>query len=259
MLRDIRIVLMKPSHPGNIGATARAMKTMGLSQLVLVKPKLFPDAQATALAAGADDILAHCQVTDTLMEALSGCHFVIATSARERRLPWPELDPREAAQMALKESRVGNVAMLFGSERVGLLNEELQLAHAHLMIPTDSVYASLNLAAAVQVVCYELRMAFLAAESNGSQTMDSTHLEVNSELVPSPAESTLAAIQEVEAFYQHLEKTLLAVKFLNEKHPVKLMRRLRLLFQRTRLTQMEVNILRGILTAFERAQFERTQ
>lgn len=242
MLKSIRIVLMNPSHPGNIGATARAMKTMGLSQLVLVKPKLFPDAQATALAAGAEDILAQAQVTDTLIEALSGCHFVIATSARERRLPWPELNPREAAQIALKESRGGNVAMLFGSERVGLLNEELQLAHAHLMIPTDSVYASLNLAAAVQVVCYELRMAFLETELNKSQ--DSA--------VASSIESTPATIQEVESFYQHMEKTLLDIQFLNEKHPVKLMRRLRRLFQRARLTQMEVNILRGVLTTFGR-------
>ena len=161
MLEKIRIVLVNPSHPGNIGATARAMKTMGLSKLYLVHPKDFPHTTAAVLAAGAEDVLDQCQVTSTLMEALTGCHFVMATSARERRLPWPSFDPRAAAEQALEATASGDVAILFGSERVGLLNSELQMAHAHIIIPANPDYTSLNLAAAVQVVCYELRMAFL--------------------------------------------------------------------------------------------------
>jgi len=238
MLEKIRIVLVNPSHPGNIGATARAMKTMGLSRLFLVKPKEFPHTTAAVLAAGADDVLDRCQVTSTLKEALAGCHFVIATSARERRLPWPSCTPHIAAKQALQAAAMGEVAILFGSERVGLLNSELQMAHVHLIIPANPDYSSLNLAAAVQLVCYELRMAFL---NQVEELTDNTLLE-----------EPPAKIEEVEAFYQHLQKMLWDIQFLKEQRPRKLMNRLRRLFQRAKLSQVEVNILRGILTAIEK-------
>lgn len=238
MLEKIRIVLVNTSHPGNIGATARAMKTMGLSRLVLVNPKTFPHEQATALAAGAEDILETCQITHSLLEALTGAQFVIATSARERRLPWPAWDPHTASEIALKSTLTHEVAIVFGSERTGLLNEELQMAHGHLIIPANPDYASLNLAAAVQVICYELRMAFL-----NHPTPTQTQLKT---------QENPATIEEMESFYQHLEKVLFDIQFLNAKHPKKLMRRLRRLFQRVQMTQMEANILQGVLTAVEK-------
>lgn len=241
MLDKIRIVLANTSHPGNIGAAARAMKTMGLSKLYLVNPKHFPDEQATTLAASAEDVLNHCRVTSTLVEALSGCHFVIATSARERRLPWPEWNPRTASEAALKATFTGEVAILFGSERTGLLNEELQLAHGHMIIPANPEYASLNLASAVQVICYELRMAFL----NSQNTEQHPHLR---EIKEPPA-----TMEEIDLFYQHLEKVLFEIQFLNQQHPIKLMRRLKRLFQRAKMSKMEVNILHGILTAIQKS------
>lgn len=236
---EIRIVLVNTSHPGNIGAAARAMKTMGLSRLVLVNPKEFPSTKATVLAAGADDILETCQVTSSLTEALTGCHFVIATSARERRLPWPSFNPRLAAEQALDASRQGDVAILFGSERVGLLNDELQMAHAHLIIPANPAYSSLNLAAAVQVVCYELQMAMLGQQQSP---------------IDSATEEPPATVDQVEDFYEHLQHVLGDIEFLKAKQPRKLMRRLRRLFQRAKMSVVEVNILRGILTAVERSR-----
>lgn len=237
MINNIRVVLVNTSHPGNIGSAARAMKTMGLSKLVLVSPKSFPDEQATALAAGASDLLEQCCVVKTLEDALSDCHYVIATSARERKLPWPVCDPRESAERIYSASKEGEVAIVFGSERVGLLNEELQLAHAHLRIPTAGEYASLNLAAAVQLICYEIHMVFLAHnEKSVEHTMED---------IPATTEQT-------ECFYQNLEAVLRTIEFLNDKHPVQLMRRLRRLYQRAKLTKMEVNILQGMLTAVKK-------
>ena len=241
MLEKIRIVLVNTSHPGNIGATARAMKTMGLSQLFLVNPKNFPNEQATALAAGAEDVLEQCQVKSSLIEALTGCHFVIATSARERRLPWPAWDTRTASQIAVNATLTNEVAIVFGSERTGLLNNELQMAHGHLIIPANPDYTSLNLAAAVQVICYELRMTYL----NHSVSLETKILECENDEPP-------ATVEEVEFFYQHLEKVLLKIQFLHPNRPVKLMRRLRRLFQRANMRQMEVNVLHGILTAVEK-------
>lgn len=238
MLEKVRIVLVNPSHPGNIGATARAMKTMGLSKLVLVNPKEFPHTMAAVLAAGADDVLDQCQVTSTLVEALMGCHFVVAASARERRLPWPSFAPRAAAEQILRATAAGDVAVLFGSERVGLQNRELQMAHAHLIIPANPDYASLNLAAAVQVVCYEMRVAFL--NQHEPQTLD-----ISPDMLP-------AKVEDVEAFYHHLQDVLWDIQFLKPQHPRKLMGRLRRLFQRAKMTQEEVSIIRGILTAVQK-------
>jgi tRNA (cytidine32/uridine32-2'-O)-methyltransferase len=239
-LEKIRIVLVNTSHPGNIGAAARAMKTMGLSQLFLVNPKNFPNEQATALAAGAEDLLEKCHVKSSLLEALSGCHFVIATSARERRLPWPAWNPRAASQLAVNATLTKEVAIVFGSERTGLLNEELQMSHGHLIIPANPDYTSLNLAAAVQVVCYELRMAFLSSPLSSA------------EIHGMEEDESPATVEEIECFYQHLEKVLMEIQFLHKAHPVKLMSRLRRLFQRAQMSQVELNVLHGILTAVEK-------
>lgn len=236
MLNKIRIVLVNPSHPGNIGAAARAMKTMGLSQLYLVNPVHFPDQRATTRSAGAEDILENCRITTDLSDAIGDCHFVVATSARERHLPWPTFDPPTLASQALAATSKGNVAIVFGRERNGLLNDELVLAHAHLIIPTNPDYASLNLAAAVQVVCYTLKMASL----NTIPTL------------PDSATDTLANSAELEGFYGHLQQVLLAIDFLKPKQPTLLMYRLRRLFQRATLSQTEINILRGLLTAVQK-------
>jgi TrmH family RNA methyltransferase len=239
MLDKIRIVLVNTSHPGNIGASARAMKTMGLDQLYLVQPKDYPSAEATARASGADDLLARAVVCDDLDTALSGCHWVVGASARLRKIPVPPLLPRDCARQARVESGQGSVALLFGREQSGLSNQELDRCHALVHIPTDADYGSLNLAMAVQVLAYEVRMAHLddwqPPEDIGEQT-------------------PLADTEEVERFYTHLEQVLVDLEFLDPDNPRQLMRRLRRLFGRVRLDKNEVNILRGILTAARQAK-----
>jgi tRNA (cytidine32/uridine32-2'-O)-methyltransferase len=232
MLTNIRIILVGTSHPGNIGAAARAMKNMGLSRLYLVSPKVFPHVDATARASGADDILANAVVTDSLAEALSNCKLVIGTSARLRDLPMPLFSPREAAAKAIAEAQQHELAIVFGRESSGLTNEELYCCHYQINIPTNAEYSSLNLGAAVQVVVYELYLASLAKPQQNDQ--------FNAEL---------ASADEMELFFNHLQQTLFAIKFLKPTHSRKLMLRLRLLFNRARVDKNELNILRGILTA----------
>jgi len=234
-LENFRIVLVEPQHPGNIGAAARAMKAMGLSDLALVAPRSFPHADASARAAGADDVLQAATCLDTLAEAVADCQLVVGASARARRLAWQNLDPRQAAQEAC--ATAGKVAMVFGRERSGLRNDELDLCHRHLMIPANPEYASLNLAAAVQVVCYELRMAALG-EQVPAQSSVGEQVE-------------LARVEDIEGFYTHLQEVLVASEFLDPEKPRKLMRRLRRLYNRAELETTEVNILRGILTALD--------
>lgn len=232
MLSNVRIVLVDTTHPGNIGATARAMKNMCLERLVLVNPQHYPSAEATARASGADDTLAAAQQFATLDAALAGCSLVFGASARIRSIAWPQTDARVAAGLIVQEARQAPVAVVFGREHSGLTNEELDRCNYLLHIPVNPGYASLNLAAAVQVVAYEIFMASLALapelESHGT---------------------VWASAEEVERFYAHLEKTLIALDFLDPAYPKHLMRRLRRLFNRTRLDQNEINILRGILTA----------
>ena len=239
MLDRIRIVLVNTSHPGNIGASARAMKTMGLGQLYLVQPLDYPSAEATARASGADDLLARAVVCADLDQALAGCRWVVGASARLRKITVPPLLPRDCARQARAESGQGEVALLFGREQSGLSNEELDRCHALVHIPTNPEYGSLNLAMAVQVLAYEVRMA---------------HLD---NWVP-PAEigeqTPLAEADEVERFYVHLEETLRDLEFLNPDNPRHLMRRLRRLYGRVRLDRNEVNILRGILSAAQQAK-----
>jgi tRNA (cytidine32/uridine32-2'-O)-methyltransferase len=228
--QDIRIVLVETSCPGNIGAAARAMKTMCLTRLYLVRPKNFPHAKATARASGGADVLAQSVICESLDKALSEVRLVVGTSARERTLTWPRLDPRQCARKLIGESAVGEVALVFGRERTGLTNVELDRCHYVASIPCNPSYGSLNLAAAVQVMAYEVMMSLC-------------------EPVADAAGEPVAPVGEVELFYRHLEETLVALRFLDPENPRYLMRRLRRLFNRTRLTSNEVNILRGILTA----------
>jgi len=233
----LRTVLIGTTHPGNIGATARAMKNMGLHDLALVRPRVFPHEDATARASGATDVLQSAQVFDSLDEAIAECSFVVGTSARARTIGWPTLPPRQAAGRLLEESGRGLPAMVFGPEKSGMSNEDLDRCHALLTIPTNPDFSSLNLAMAVQVLAYELRMAAL-----GTGEVDSGH----DEHVP------LATGEQMTHFHQHLERVLTALDFLDPNQPRQLMRRLRRLFARAAPDQNEINILRGILAAVER-------
>ncbi len=231
---NIRIILVHTSHPGNIGGVARAMKNMGLSNLVLVAPQRFPDEQANWRAAGADDVLEAARIVETLEEAVADCHYIVGTSARGRRIPWPILDPRACAVKVEAEASKGQVAIVFGREDRGLTNEELHQCHLHLHIPSCEDYSSLNLAMAVQVVCYELRMLMLAPETSNNE-FDQWDVDFSS-------------AENVERFFKHLEETLTDIGFLDPANPRQLMVRLRRLYSRVRLDEMELNILRGILT-----------
>ncbi|WP_407315221.1 tRNA (cytosine(32)/uridine(32)-2'-O)-methyltransferase TrmJ [Pseudomonas sp. nanlin1] len=241
MLQNIRVVLVNTSHPGNIGGAARAMKNMGLSRLVLVDPQGFPSHEADARASGASDVLESAQVVATLEDALVGCNLVLGTSARDRRIPWPLLDPRECGQKSVEEAGQGiEVALVFGREYAGLTNEELQRCHYHVHIPSDPQFSSLNLAAAVQVLAYEVRMAWLAAQGQAQRALKP---EVNS-----LRSVELATSDEMERFYAHLENTLVQIGFLDPAQPKHLMARLRRLYGRSSVNRSEMSILRGILT-----------
>lgn len=231
-----RFVLVEPSHPGNVGAAARALKTMGFSRLVLVAPRVphvQSDPEAVAMASGADDVLASAHVVSTLGEALSGVHWSIALTARTREYGPPRLAPRAAAAHACTQVESGDIALVFGNERTGLANEHVEQCSALAHIPANPAYSSLNLAQAVQVLAYELRVAFLelASEPAQQQAADT---------------GTLAQSDEIERMYLHLENALIALDFLDPRNPKKLMPRLRRLFARTGLEREEVNILRGI-------------
>lgn len=235
MLSNIRVVLVGTSHPGNIGSTARAMKTMGLSTLYLAEPRVEPDGHSIALAAGASDILKHLVKVDSLAEAIADCSLVIATSARSRTLDWPMLEPRQAGVKLAAEALKGPVAIVFGRENHGLSNEELQQCTYHVAIPANPEYSSLNLAQAVQIICYETRVAHLAQKDVAEEEL---------------TEYPLAADQ--ERFFAHLETTLLSTGFIIKNHPGQVMMKLRRLFSRARIESQEMNILRGILTSIEK-------
>ena len=231
LLQNFRVILCQTSHPGNIGSAARAMKTMGISQLYLVQPHSFPDAHATALSTGAADLLENAIVTETLAEALNGCAFAIGMSARKRNLSHELVNVRSAAATAIDIAANQPVALVFGTEMSGLTNAELDLCQMLAMIPANPEYSSLNLAAAVQIMCYELRMTALKDAPINPNTVNE-----------------LATIDSVEGFYTHLEQTLLHIGYLNPAAPKKLMERIRRIYARNRLEKEEVNLLRGILT-----------
>lgn len=230
----IRIVLVGTTHPGNIGAVARAVKNMGLADLALVRPRYFPHDEATARASGADDVLQSAAVHDSLADAIADCVYTIGASARPRTINWPTLDARDAAARIVAESGQGNVAVVFGPEKTGLENADLDLCDALLSIPANPDFSSLNLAMAVQVVTYEIRAAGTLKQPQYV------------------ADAPLATSDELEHFYAHLERVLTDVGFLDPDNPRHLMRRLRRLYIRARPDQNEVNILRGFLSAIER-------
>ncbi len=240
MLEQIKIVLCHTSHPGNIGAAARAMKTMGLSRLVLVSPKDFPCEEAMVRSSGALDILESAVVVETIEEAIKDCKLVIGSSSRNRALPWPLIEPREMAQLIDEKPESRPVAILFGRESVGLLNEELQLCNYHVNIPANPEYMSLNLASAVQIISYELRLKCLLENPIAEEPLESK----DSELV--------ATSEQVDGLYHHLEQTMVSTEFFDPENPKLLSARMRRLFAKSQLNQGEVNILRGFLASIEK-------
>ncbi len=232
MLSNFKVVLVETSHPGNIGAVARAMKNMNMNQLRLVTPKHFPHADATARASGADDVLKHASVHATLQDAIADCQIVLGASARDRTISWPSFTARECAEKWVNDPQQANIALVFGRENSGLKNHELDFCHFLLRIPCNQEYSSLNLAAAVQVVCYEL---FIASGQ-----------ELVSE-IGDQGEEPLASAEQMEGFYQHLQQTMADIGFLQPERSKSIMRRLRRIFNRTQLDTKELDILRGIL------------
>ena len=270
MLKSVRVVLVNTSHPGNIGGVARAMKNMDFSTLYLVDPKEFPSEKAVARSSGAVDLLDQAKVVGTLDEALAGCNYVVGASARGRHIPWPVLDPRELVEQILRPSvkqavaqsaenesacssvdlqQALDVALVFGREDRGLTNEELHRCHRHVHIPSNPDFSSLNLAAAVQVICYELRMGLLAQPDKQQSEVD--------EVMEKPRWGTewdieLASAEELQRLFEHMEKTLIDIDFLDPENPRQLMTRLRRLYLRSLPDKVEVNVLRGILTATQK-------
>lgn len=237
MLENIRIVLVNTSHPGNVGGVARAMKNMGLSGLCLVAPNDYPSEAAVVRASGATDLLDNALVVADLAAAVADCHLVIGASARGRHIPWPVIDPREMAAIVADVRPELRVAIVFGREDRGLTNEELHCCHHHVHIPSVESFSSLNLAAAVQVIAYELRMMALAGSA-----VDKPRWGTSWDI-------ELADGGEIERMFEHLEQTLVDIEFLNPDNPRQLMPRLRRLLLRAVPDKVEVNVVRGILTA----------
>lgn len=233
MLSNIRIVLVQTFHPGNIGAAARAMKNMGLSQLYLVDPRVFPDPEAESRAAGAKDLLANAVVVDSVEEAIADCQLVIGTSARERSYDLPLLDLETAADQVVQESASGQIAILFGRETMGLNNAEMLMCNRHLYIDANPEYPVLNVAQAIQLVCYELRRA--ARKSDGRPA----------EPAPYPRQ------HEMVLFYEHLERVLRVTNFIIPQHEGRVMDKLKRYFNRSRPEKTELGMLRGILASVE--------
>lgn len=234
LLEKIKIVLVETSHPGNIGASARAMKTMGLKQLVLVKPKCFPHPEATAMASGAEDILQQAVVVDNLSQAIGDCHWVVGSTARARDLAWPMFSPKTLISELKSEFKQGQgLAIVFGRERSGLTNEELWLCQAGLTIPANPRYCSLNLSQAVQIMAYELYQHFAEFK-----------------LATQQSEQVNAAAMEM--FFAHLEEVLVQIHFMSATQPKRLMPKLKRLFHRAKIEGVEMNILRGMLTQIQK-------
>ncbi len=235
MLENVRIILIGTSHPGNIGSAARAMKTMGLTNLVLVQPECEIDGKSVALSAGATDVLQNHKVCNSLDEAIADCGLVIGASARPRTLDWPMLDPREMGEKAVIEGQKYPVALVFGRENSGLTNDELQKCHFHVFIPANPDYSSLNLAMAVQTLSYEIRMAFLAAAAYPEQ------------------EQEYPLTEEIEGLFNHLEQTLTDTRFIVPAHPGLVMNKLRRFFNRARPEVKEIRMWRGILSSIQKS------
>lgn len=237
-MKNLTIVLVNTTHPGNVGAAARAMKTMGLTELSLVSPRGYPSVEATARASGADDVLERARVCESLDEALNGYRLVLGTSARPRGISVPEIRPDEAARRLVAESERWPVALLFGREAHGLTNEEMMRCQYLVNIPANPDYSSLNLASAVQVMGYEIRRAYLGER-----------WDVRDETPHTPADDGM-----IQGFFAHLEETLDAIGFFDRRQPTRIMARLKRLYRRARPDEREINILRGILSATQRRQ-----
>jgi len=235
MLDNVRIILIGTSHPGNIGSAARAMKTMGLSNLVLVDPECEIDGKSIALSAGAGDVLKNHQRFDTLDEAIADCGLVIGASARPRTLDWPMLDPREMGEKAVIEGQKHPIALVFGRENSGLTNDELQKCHFHVFIPANPEYSSLNLAMAVQTLSYEIRMSFLAENAYPEQVEE------------------YPLTEEMEGMLNHLEETLVDTRFIVPAHPGLVMTKLRRFFNRARPEVAELRMWRGVLSSVQKS------
>lgn len=235
-LHNTKVVMVHTSHSGNIGAAARAMKTMGLQNLVLVTPKTFPSDEAIAMASGAADILAQAQVVDSLEEAVADCGFIVGASARWRNLPWPLVNPREMASQILSLPSGTSAAMVLGRERSGLTNEELALCHCHVNIPANPDYSSLNVAAAVQVLCYELKMSIVSQTDNHKP-----HWGVEWDQPPAKG-------AQLDSLFQHWERLLVDIDFLDPTNPRMLMNKIRRLIMRAQPDEVEANIVRGMLS-----------
>ncbi len=233
---QIRIVLVRPSHPGNIGAAARAMKNMGFNQLYLVNPESFPSEVACARASGAEDLLEQAQVCTHFEQAIADCQFVITTTARNRSLQWDNLDARKAAAQIVHEGRSGKIAVVFGPERTGLSNQEIELSHRLVHIPVNEDFSSMNLAAAVMLICYEIRMAFI----------DEPKTYVSESEIEQKATSG-----QVQGFIKHLFDVMDQIGFLTNKPHERLSGRIGRLFNRARMSEQDVNIMRGILAGIQ--------
>lgn len=246
-LSHVRIVMVNTTLPANIGSALRAMKTMGLSKLVLVAPKTYPHPDIDALAAGATDLIEQIEIVETLADAIKDCHLVFGSSARSRTIPWPLLDARPAAEKSI--SAVVNdqqdVAVVFGREDRGLTNEELAMANYHVTIPVNTDYGVLNVAQAIQVICYEMRMATLAAVKSGEDEAASMPVTDTESM---QWDEPLVTHEQMEQFYPHIEKMLAEIEFLDPKNPRLLPLRLRRLFGRIQLDRMEYHLLRGIFS-----------
>ncbi|WP_339057205.1 tRNA (cytosine(32)/uridine(32)-2'-O)-methyltransferase TrmJ [Candidatus Regiella endosymbiont of Tuberolachnus salignus] len=256
MLHNIRIILVEPSHPGNIGSAARAMKTMGLTELYLVDPLEKIDSHTIALAAGASNVIDNAKIVDNLDQAVAECSLVIGTSARSRTHAWPMLHPRECGVKSVAEAHFTPVALVFGRERSGLTNHELQKCHFHVEIPTNPEYSSLNLAMAVQVIAYEIRNAWLDATrvateppSNLPSSLPSCAVKQKTALYPPN--------KDLERFYQCLKQVLGDIGFIRQAHQGEIMIKLRRLFTRARLETVELSILRGILHLIDKSKKHR--
>ena len=236
LLNSVKVVLVGTTHPGNIGATARAMKNMGILDLALVEPKEFPSDVATFRSKAAKDILEKASVHRSLAEAVSECELVVGTSARERTVPWPVLNPREAAEEMHKSSRNGKVAIVFGREDRGLTNEELGLCNFHVHIPSDPEYSSLNLSQAVQILAYEIRLSYLK-----DQHVNKDYWDVK-----------LANNEQTERLINHMDELMQEVDFYDVENPRKLLVRVRRFFKRSKIDVMEANIFRGLFASIQK-------
>ena len=246
-LSHVRIVMVNTTLPANIGSALRAMKTMGLVKLVLVAPKTYPHPDIDALAAGATDLIEQIEIVDTLEEAIKDCHIVFGTSARSRTIPWPLLDARPAAELSLKAvaTQQQEVAVIFGREDRGLTNEELAMANYHVTIPVNTDYGVLNVAQAIQVICYEMRMAAMEFTAKIADPEAKMHVTDD---VDMQWDEPLVTHEQMEQFYPHIEKMLADIEFMDSKNPRLLPLRLRRLFGRIQLDRMEYHLLRGIFS-----------